>query len=90
VVPTSRHVHMYYGYTALDWFDFVLTWIGLAGLVMLIRPPRRLAMVTGRHFRTGRGRFRAGGGGDSAGDASVGGDDEESLRQPEPVGAPVG
>ena len=40
VIPTSHHVHMWYGYTPVDYEGWALTILGLAGLVLLIRRPR--------------------------------------------------
>ncbi|MBO0730244.1 MAG: hypothetical protein J2P57_13370, partial [Acidimicrobiaceae bacterium] len=37
VVPTANHVTLSYGYTTLDWVGFVLTLLGLAGVVVLWR-----------------------------------------------------
>ncbi len=37
VVPTSHHVTLSYGYTTLDWFGFVLTLLGIGGVVALWR-----------------------------------------------------
>jgi hypothetical protein len=37
VVPTSHHVTLNYGYTPVDWFGFILTLLGLAGVVELAR-----------------------------------------------------
>ena len=35
VVPTSKHVRLHYGYTGLDLFSYLLTFLGLLGLVGL-------------------------------------------------------
>ncbi len=47
VVPTSNHVELHYGYTGLDLFAYLLTVLGLIGLVYLfkakpvtMKPPR--------------------------------------------------
>jgi hypothetical protein len=37
VVPTSHHVTLSYGYTTLDWFGFVLTLLGIGGVIALWR-----------------------------------------------------
>ncbi|MBO0692834.1 MAG: hypothetical protein J2P58_08060 [Acidimicrobiaceae bacterium] len=37
VVPTSRHVTLRYGYTPVDWIGFILTLIGVAGVVEMAR-----------------------------------------------------
>jgi hypothetical protein len=54
VIPTSTHVHLYYGLTNLDLFDFVLTGIGILGLIWLLFHPSVVA-APGRHFRRGVG-----------------------------------
>jgi hypothetical protein len=37
VIPTSHHVRLHYGYTAVDMFGFLLSLLGVAGLVWLFR-----------------------------------------------------
>ncbi len=37
VVPTANHVTLTYGYTPVDWIGFILSLLGLAGLVVLWR-----------------------------------------------------
>jgi phosphomannomutase len=37
VIPTSNHVSLTYGYTAIDWLGFIISLLGLAGLVLLWR-----------------------------------------------------
>jgi len=39
VVPTDTHVSLHYGWTPIDLFAWLLTFLGLAGLVMLVRRP---------------------------------------------------
>ncbi|MGI8492359.1 MAG: hypothetical protein ACR2KC_03975, partial [Acidimicrobiales bacterium] len=49
VVPTANHVSLHYGYTQVDWLGFLLTLLGLAGLVVLaLRHP--VAYPTPRHL----------------------------------------
>ncbi|HET9690696.1 MAG TPA: hypothetical protein VFP61_06065 [Acidimicrobiales bacterium] len=38
VVPDATHVTLHYGYTSVDWAGFVMTLVGLGGLVVLARP----------------------------------------------------
>jgi hypothetical protein len=37
VIPTSKHVQLYYGYTSVDYLSYLLTFLGLIGLVWLWR-----------------------------------------------------
>jgi phosphomannomutase len=39
VVPTANHVTLTYGYTSVDWLAFLLSLVGLLGLVVLWRRP---------------------------------------------------
>lgn len=39
VVPTSHHVRLWYGYTAVDYTGYVLSFLALIGLVVLVRRP---------------------------------------------------
>jgi hypothetical protein len=53
VIPTSNHVTMSYGYTKVDYLAYLLSFLGIAGLVILWRrgpilyppAPRRLVPV---------------------------------------------
>ena len=40
VVPTKNVVRLHYGRTAVDWFSYLLTWIGIALVVVLARAGR--------------------------------------------------
>lgn len=53
VIPTSNHVSLNYGYTALDWFGFILSLLGVAAAVLLWRL-RPVAYPVPRHFTGGR------------------------------------
>ncbi|MGC8626973.1 MAG: phosphomannomutase/phosphoglucomutase [Acidimicrobiales bacterium] len=46
VVPTSHHVHMWYGFTPVDYEGWGLSIVGLAGLVLLVRRPRATLAVS--------------------------------------------
>jgi hypothetical protein len=39
VVPTDEEVRLHYGYVAIDYVAWLLTFLGIAGLVLLIRRP---------------------------------------------------
>ena len=52
VVPTSSHVTLTYGYTTVDWLAFMLSLVGLLGLVVLWRRPA-LAYPQPRHLAFG-------------------------------------
>ena len=39
VVPTANHVTLTYGYTPVDWLGFLLSLLGLLGLIVLWRLP---------------------------------------------------
>jgi phosphomannomutase len=49
VVPTANHVSLTYGYTPIDWAGFLLSLLGLLGLVFLWRLPP-VAYPAPRHF----------------------------------------
>ena len=49
VVPTANHVTLTYGYTSLDWFGFVISLLGLAGVIVLWRL-RPVEYPVPRHF----------------------------------------
>ena len=53
VIPTANHVTLSYGYTALDWFGFILSLLGLAAVVLLWRL-RPVQYPVPRHFLGGR------------------------------------
>jgi hypothetical protein len=40
VVPTSHHVHLHYGRTSVEWLAYLITVVGLVGLVLLYRRGR--------------------------------------------------
>ncbi|HYA44252.1 MAG TPA: hypothetical protein VED59_01495, partial [Acidimicrobiales bacterium] len=40
VIPTSRHVHMWYGYTPVDYGGWTLSGLALLGLLVLVLRPR--------------------------------------------------
>jgi hypothetical protein len=46
VVPTSKHVSLHYGYTNLDLFAYLLTFVGIAGAVWLWRWAPAIAVRT--------------------------------------------
>ncbi len=46
VVPTSHHVHMWYGFTPVDYEGWGLSFLGLVGLAMLVRRPRAALAVS--------------------------------------------
>jgi hypothetical protein len=48
VVPTSKRVQMWYGYTPVDYTAYVLTILALVGLIVLIRRPRVLIAAAER------------------------------------------
>ncbi len=52
VVPTANHVTLTYGYTTVDWLAFMLSLVGLLGLVVLWRRPP-LAYPQPRHLAFG-------------------------------------
>jgi phosphomannomutase len=58
VVPTADHVTLSYGYTPIDWAGFLLSLLGLLGVVVLwrLRPVEYLAP---RHLARTRGAWRA-------------------------------
>ncbi len=39
VVPTSTHVELHYGYTGVDYLGWLVTLLGVVGLVVLVRRP---------------------------------------------------
>ena len=53
VVPTANHVTLTYGYTPIDWIGFILSLLGLLGLVLFWRL-RPVEFPAGRFFM---GRF---------------------------------
>jgi phosphomannomutase len=55
VVPTKNHVTLDYGYTPIDWTGFLLSLLGLVGVVLLWRL-RPVVYPSARHF-PGRPRF---------------------------------
>ena len=71
VIPTANHVTLDYGYTSLDWAGFVISILGLAGIVVLWRL-RPVTYPVPRHF-LGRGPAGAFGGGDAFGGLGGGG-----------------
>ncbi len=53
VIPTANHVTLTYGYTALDWFGFILSLLGVVGLIVLwrLRPVTYPESPHRRHVR---------------------------------------
>jgi hypothetical protein len=49
VIPTSHHVRLHYGYTPVDLLGFLLSLLGVAGVVWLARA-RPVRYRTARHF----------------------------------------
>lgn len=45
VVPTERHVELYYGYALADKIGYLLTGLGVVAVVVLVRRGRRLGVV---------------------------------------------
>jgi phosphomannomutase len=58
VVPTAGHVTLTYGYTSVDWAGFLVSLLGLLGLVLLWRLPP-IGYPSPRHFVGGPSRERA-------------------------------
>jgi phosphomannomutase len=58
VVPTANHVTLDYGYTPIDWLGFILSLLGVAGLLVLWRL-RGLEYPDPRHLFRADGSFRA-------------------------------
>jgi phosphomannomutase len=52
VVPTANHVTLTYGYTPIDWAAFLLSLLGIAGVIVLWRL-RPVAYPRPRHLATG-------------------------------------
>ena len=40
VIPTSKHVSLHYQNTPVDWMGWLLTLLGIAGLILLVRAGR--------------------------------------------------
>ena len=57
VIPTRDHVTLTYGYTGIDWAGFLLSLLGLIGIVMLWRL-RPVEYPNARHFFGGAAGFR--------------------------------
>lgn len=57
VIPTSRHVRLYYGSTPVNWIGWLLSAVGLAGLVVLWRR-KQVVYPTPRHLLGSGGSAR--------------------------------
>ena len=60
VVPTANHVTLTYGYTPIDWVGFLLSLLGIAGVIVLWRL-RPVVYSTPRHLARGWSGWRAAG-----------------------------
>ena len=54
VVPTSTHVELSYGYTRIDWLAWLLTLVGVAGVVALFKLPAVVLPPTWAERRAAR------------------------------------
>jgi len=60
VVPTSKHVELQFGRTAIDWLGTALTALGLLGALVLFRVDRRTALLARNQHWTGRVKTESG------------------------------
>ena len=60
VVPTANHVTLTYGYTPIDWAGFLLSLLGIAGVIVLWRL-RPVVYPRPRHLARGWSGWRAAG-----------------------------
>jgi hypothetical protein len=93
VIPTDTHVSLHYGWTPIDLFAWILTFLGLVGLFLLWRSgpidvppePERVEASTAGPELDGEPDAE-----DEPSERSPPDDDESSEPDPTPDGVPVG
>lgn len=73
VVPTSGHVSLHYGYTSVDYVSWLVTFLGVVGLVFLVRAGPLVMPDPVPWFRSRRGGDDGGDGDGDPGDDADGG-----------------